>query len=101
MEHIAEIHGLSYAYRGHEDELVLQDINLEIRRGEFLTLAGRTGSGKSTLCYAINGFVPHSFGGRMEGEVRVCGLNTGQATIPALARKVGMVLQSADHNWLG
>jgi len=101
METIVEIQGLTYAYRGHEDQPVLHSIQLEIIRGEFLVLAGRTGSGKSTLCYALNGLVPHSYGGRMEGLVRVCGLDTREVLIPTLARKVGMVLQSAESQLVG
>ncbi len=98
---IVEIAGLTYAYRGHEDQPVLHGVDLTIRRGEFLVVAGRTGSGKSTLCYALNGLVPHSFGGKMDGTVHICGLNTRDATIPDLARKVGMVLQSAESQIVG
>src|SRR3972149_3792378 len=101
MESIVEISGLTYGYRGQEDKLVLRGIDLRVERGEFLVIAGRTGSGKSTLCYALNGLVPHSFGGKMQGEVKVCGLNTRDAAIPDLARKVGMVLQSAESQLVG
>lgn len=101
MESIVEIRGLTYAYRGHEGKPVLRGIDLSLQRGEFLALAGRTGSGKSTLCYALNGLIPHSFGGKMNGGVTVCGLNTREASIPDLARKVGMVLQSAESQLVG
>lgn len=101
MEPIIQIQNLSYAYRGHEDSPVLIDINLEIQKGEFFAIAGKTGSGKSTLCYAINGLVPHTFGGKIEGTVHVAGHNTREATIPELARKVGIVLQSAESQIVG
>jgi len=101
MEPIVDIQGLSYAYRGFEDRWILRDINLKIRPGEFVAVAGRTGSGKSTLCYAMNGLAPHSFGGKMEGSVRVCGLDTRETTPAALASKVGIVLQSAESQLVG
>jgi energy-coupling factor transport system ATP-binding protein len=101
MDPIIQIENLTYAYRGREDTPVLRGINLEVQQGEFLAIAGRTGSGKSTLCYAFNGLVPHSFGGRMEGTVRVCGLDTRASSIPALARKVGIVFQSAESQLVG
>lgn len=101
MEPIIKISNLSYAYRGHEDELVLEGIDLEIETGEFLAIAGRTGSGKSSLIYTMNGLVPHSFGGKMEGRVLVCGLDTREVLIPELARQVGMVLQSAESQLVG
>ena len=101
MESIIQITGLRYAYRGHEETEVLHGIDLEITKGEFLAIAGRTGSGKSTLCYALNGLVPHSFGGKMEGRVVVAGLNTQEVTTADLAQKVGIVLQSAESQIVG
>ncbi len=53
MEPIVDIQRLSYAYRGFEDRWVLRDISLQIQPGEFIAVAGRTGSGKSTLCYSM------------------------------------------------
>lgn len=101
MEPIVQIDGLRYAYRGHETTEVLSGIDLEIMKGEFFAIAGRTGSGKSTLCYSLNGLVPHSFGGKMEGTVIVAGLNTKKASIAQLAQKVGIVLQSAESQIVG
>lgn len=101
MEPIVDIQGLSYAYRGFEDKWVLREIDLQIQSQEFIAVAGRTGSGKSTLCYALNSLVPHSFGGKMEGTVLVCGLNTRETTPAALAPKVGIVLQSAESQLVG
>jgi energy-coupling factor transport system ATP-binding protein len=101
MEPIVKITGLRYAYRGHETTEVLSGIDLEISKGEFLAIAGRTGSGKSTLCYALNGLVPQSFGGKMEGSVTVSGLDTQTATTAELAQKVGIVLQSAESQIVG
>ena len=101
MKPIIKIRDVSYAYRGREDARVLDGISLEIDQGEFFAIAGRTGSGKSTLCYIINGLAPHSFGGRLEGKVEVDGLETRKATIPELSRKVGIVLQSAESQIVG
>jgi energy-coupling factor transport system ATP-binding protein len=101
VDRIVEIHGLTYAYRGRSDRPALRGIDLDIRRGEFLALAGRTGSGKSTLCYTLNGLIPNSFGGEMEGSVRVCGLDARQASVADLARTVGLVLQSAESQIVG
>lgn len=101
MESIVQIKGLRYAYRGHETVEVLQGIDLDIYKGEFLAIAGRTGSGKSTLCYSLNGLVPHSFGGKMEGEVLVAGSDTRELTTADLAQKVGIVLQSAESQIVG
>lgn len=101
MDPIVDIQGLSYAYRGFEDKWVLKNITLNIQPGEFIAVAGRTGSGKSTLCYALNSLVPHSFGGKIEGTVLICGLNTRDTAPAVLAPTVGIVLQSAESQLVG
>ena len=53
MDKIIEIKNLSKAFG---DKKVLEDINLYIRRGEFLTLLGPSGCGKTTLLRMIAGF---------------------------------------------
>jgi energy-coupling factor transport system ATP-binding protein len=98
---IVQIKDLSYSYRRQKDRFALRGINLEIEKGEFVAIAGRAGSGKSTLCYALNGLIPHSFGGTLEGKVTVCGLDTRKATVPELARRVGFVMQSAESQLVG
>lgn len=101
MSPIVQIKDVSYSYRRQKDRFALRDINLVIEKGEFVAIAGRAGSGKSTLCYALNGLIPHSFGGTLEGEVTVCGLDTRKASVPELARRVGFVMQSAESQLIG
>jgi energy-coupling factor transport system ATP-binding protein len=101
MGPIVAIRNLTYAYRRQSDRPALCGINLEIQRGEFVAVAGRSGSGKSTLCYCLNGLIPHSFGGHFEGEARIDGMDTRTVSVPALARKVGFVLQNAESQLVG
>ncbi len=101
MSSLIQIRGLTYSYRRQEERPALQGVDLDIEPGEVVAIAGRAGSGKSTLCYALNGLVPQSFGGRIEGEVRVCGLDTRFTPVPELARHVGIVLQSAESQLVG
>jgi len=101
VKSIVQIRDLTYSYRRQRNRHALAGVNLEIFQGEFVTIAGRAGAGKSTLCYALNGLIPHSFGGRMEGEVTVCGLKTRRTFVPELARHVGFVLQNAESQLVG
>lgn len=93
--------GLEYAYRGREDLPVLRDINFQAEAGSFIVITGRTGSGKSTLCLALNGLVPHSLGGVFSGSVHVNGLNTLGTDMPTLGRTVGIVQQNPESQIIG
>lgn len=74
---------------------ILDGIDLEVRRGECLLLAGRSGSGKTTITKCINGLIP-SFepGIELTGSVSVCGLNPAHCEMHELAERVGSVFQN-------
>ena len=94
------IDNLTYAYPpaqpGAEPEWVLDGVDLEIAAGEFVAVMGATGGGKTTLCLALNGIVPHSTGGIIGGDVIVDGLNTKRQPVAELARRVGLVFQEPE-----
>lgn len=94
------IHDLHYAYPPHlrdgQPVKVLRGVNLAVAPGEFVALLGRVASGKSTLCMALNGLVPHATGGVFRGEVRVAGQDTRQHSIADLARTAGLVFQDPE-----
>ncbi|MCD6284424.1 MAG: ATP-binding cassette domain-containing protein [Anaerolineae bacterium] len=94
-EAIATFDKVSYMYP-RSTALVLRDISLEIRKGEFLGLIGPSGAGKTTLCLAFNGIVPQFYGGRFFGAVNVAGLDTLEHPISTLARYVGIVLENPE-----
>ena len=89
------IHGLGYAYP-HADTSALADVSLEVAPGEFVLLAGRSASGKSTLLKAACGLVPHFHGGEIEGEVRVADLDAIAAGPGELAAAVGYLAQDPE-----
>jgi cell division transport system ATP-binding protein len=74
-----------------QDHLVLSDVNLSIRKGEFLYLVGRVGSGKSSLIKTLNAQIPLK-----GGTALVAGYNLSRLKkrdIPFLRRKIGIVFQ--------
>lgn len=91
-----EIDGLTYTYPG-APQPTLRDISLQIPKGDFLAVVGNNGCGKSTLCKALNGLIPHFITGTMEGSVQVCGLNTLECDVGVLAQKVGYVYQDFEN----
>ncbi len=86
---------VSYRYLGSK-RYVLQHLNLAIHGGEFVTVLGENGAGKSTFCQTLNGVIPLSRGGRMRGCIRVDGRDTQKCTVADLAQKVGIVLEDPE-----
>ena len=82
-------------------EPTLHDINLTIYEGEKVLIVGPSGSGKSTLGHCINGLIPYSYKGKIEGSVTVAGLDTQKASLFELSKKVGTVLQDSDGQFVG
>lgn len=71
----------------------LRDVSLTVRRGEFLGLAGHTGSGKSTLVQHLNGLIRPQ-----EGTVRALRLNlSNKKDAAAVKAKVGVVFQYPER----
>ena len=97
---IIEVRDLGFAYPsvepGGETPWVLDGVDLEVERGEFLSIMGPTGAGKTTLCLALVGIVPQSTGGFIRGEVRVSGLDTKTEPVASLAGRVGLVFQDPE-----
>lgn len=74
-----------------QDHLVLSGVNLSVRKGEFMYLVGRVGSGKTSLIKTINAQIP-----LREGTGIVAGYNLTKLKtkdIPMLRRKLGIVFQ--------
>lgn len=104
MSSIVTISNFGYAYptlKLNEPSLwILRDINLEIEDGEFVSIMGATGVGKTTLCLALNGIVPQSTGGTVRGQILVDGRDTKRTPVAELARRVGLVFQDPETQFL-
>jgi len=74
----------------------LRSVNLEVGEGELVGVTGPAAAGKTTLCMAISGLIPHYVPGHMEGIVRVHGLSTRETPIGQLSRIVQVVFQEAS-----
>jgi energy-coupling factor transport system ATP-binding protein len=89
------VEGLTYSYPRAATPALL-DVSLEVAPGEFVLLAGRSASGKSTLLRAACGLVPHFHGGEVEGRVEVAGIDAIAAGPGELAAAVGYVAQDPE-----
>lgn len=95
QEGLISIEHLTYIYNKRKQP-VLTDVSMVLHKGDFLVVTGESGSGKSSLCMAMTGAIPHYFGGVMKGMVYVDGKATTQTTISDLAGRVGAMLDDYD-----
>ena len=77
--------------------MALKEIDLQIRPGEIMLLAGASGSGKTTLMRCINGLIPRTYHGYGKGEIRVFGQTVREMRMAELSRIVGTLLQDPER----
>lgn len=82
---------VSFRYPGTVGSPVLQDINLEIKRGETLAVIGATGCGKTSLVNLIPRFYDAT-----EGCVEIDGVPIAEYDVNVLRKKIGYVLQKSE-----
>jgi ABC-type cobalt transport system, ATPase component len=96
MENIIEFQNVKFSYPVHEEEIpkvILKGISLGIKKGEFVVVIGRNGSGKSTMARLINALlIP------LEGTVIVKSMDTkNEENLWEIRRTAGMVFQNPDN----
>ena len=91
---------LSFRYRDRP-EYALRDVSFELNAGEIMLVAGASGCGKTTLIRCINGLIPRSYKGELEGRVYVHGEDIGDKPLAAISQIVGTVLQDPERQILG
>jgi energy-coupling factor transporter ATP-binding protein EcfA2 len=96
---VIDIEGVRYYYPASGSP-ALDGIDVTIQAGTRGLVTGASGSGKSTLLRAVNGLVPHFYGGRFGGRVVVGGVDTRRASPRSLAGQVGTVFQDSQARFL-
>jgi len=91
-----DVRNLSFTYAGN-DFPSLTDVSMKVDEGEFVLLTGPSGCGKSTLCKSFVGLVPHSYPGKMDGDVEVFGLSIKERPINEIATRAGLVFQDPEN----
>lgn len=97
---VIEFECFSFQYFS-QAEPTLHDIDLKIYEGEKVLIVGPSGSGKSTIGHCLNGLIPFSYQGNVEGSLKICGRESREMNIFELSKRVGTVLQDADGQFIG
>ena len=97
---IIEFQDFTFQYYS-QSEPTLHNINLKIYPGEKILIVGPSGSGKSTIGHCLNGLIPFSYRGKIDGSLKINGIETRDQNIFQLSKQVGTVLQDADGQFVG
>ena len=91
-----QLNNVSYTYMARTpfEKQAIKNINLEIKKGEFVAIIGHTGSGKSTLVQHLNGLLKPTNGSITIDEI-VLGKKDEKSKLAR--KKVGMVFQYPEH----
>lgn len=95
MSKLIEFKDVSYIIqtRDNSEKYILKNINLEIEKGDFISIIGSNGCGKSTLIKHINGLLTPT-----AGKVLIDGYNTkDEINLFDIRKKVGMVFQNPEN----
>ena len=90
-----EIQELTFKY-AEAKKNALENVTLNIQKGDFVGIIGESGAGKTTLCSCLNALIPHHYTGDFYGSVKVEGQDTFDIKPDKLALKVGSVFQDIE-----
>ncbi|MBN2155770.1 MAG: ATP-binding cassette domain-containing protein [Candidatus Lokiarchaeota archaeon] len=90
------IENLSFTYNKTPSP-ALEGISLQVSKGDFILITGESGCGKTTLMRAVNGLIPHFYGGLLTGNIQVLGENPFELSPRKLSQHVGTVFQNPEN----
>ena len=94
------VENLSFRYR-RRSELAIEGISFSLQPGQVMLIAGSSGCGKTTLMRCINGLIPQTYTGDMNGSIRLFGKAVGEMEMAEISQTVGTVLQDPERQILG
>jgi energy-coupling factor transport system ATP-binding protein len=94
------IKDITFRYRDRSDPAI-RNISLSAEAGELLLIAGSSGCGKTTLIRCINGLIPRSYKGDLQGQIRIHDQDISDLSLARISQLVGTVLQDPERQILG
>lgn len=92
MNEVVDFKNVSFCYPGCDTKSVTK-INLKIKKGEFIVLAGESGCGKTTITRLINGLAEKFYEGKTEGTILVNGKNLSEIPLCEIGKTAGTIFQ--------
>lgn len=88
-----DLQGVGVRYPGRREPALI-DVDLQVRPGERVGVAGRTGAGKSSLALTAGGFIPRVVRATLAGRVTIDGVDATDRAADALLGRVGIVFST-------
>ena len=88
-----ELKNISFSYANSRENSQLRRIDLAVKKGELVILAGKSGCGKTTLTRVLNGLCPQFYPGNLTGNYLLDGQDALKMPIHQLGTMVGSVFQ--------
>ncbi|WP_138335178.1 MULTISPECIES: energy-coupling factor ABC transporter ATP-binding protein [Streptococcus] len=96
MKSIIDVKKLSFRYKESQEYYDVKDITFHVKRGEWLSIVGHNGSGKSTTVRLIDGLLEAE-----SGEIVIDGQRLTEENVWNIRRQIGMVFQNPDNQFVG
>lgn len=96
MKSIIDVKNLSFRYNESQEYYDVKDITFHVKRGEWLSIVGHNGSGKSTTVRLIDGLLEAE-----SGEIVIDGRQLTEENVWNIRRQIGMVFQNPDNQFVG
>ncbi|KEQ32088.1 energy-coupling factor transporter ATP-binding protein EcfA1 [Streptococcus mitis] len=96
MKSIIDVKNLSFRYKENQEYYDVKDITFHVKRGEWLSIVGHNGSGKSTTVRLIDGLLEAE-----SGEIVIDGQRLTEGNVWNIRRQIGMVFQNPDNQFVG
>ena len=96
MKSIIDVKNLSFRYKESQEYYDVKDITFHVKRGEWLSIVGHNGSGKSTTVRLIDGLLEAE-----SGEIVINGQRLTEENVWNIRRQIGMVFQNPDNQFVG
>lgn len=96
MKSIIDVKNLSFRYKESQEYYDVKDITFHVKRGEWLSIVGHNGSGKSTTVRLIDGILEAE-----SGEIVIDGQRLTEENVWKIRRQIGMVFQNPDNQFVG
>ncbi len=96
MENIIEVRNLKYKYDSESENYTLNDVSFQVKKGEWLSIVGQNGSGKSTTVRLIDGLLEAE-----SGDIIISGDKLTAENVWEKRRQIGMVFQNPDNQFVG